>query len=189
MISHPRSAVARRSALGQAWPQRRGWPQRHIGPPLKLQGIITVLNAPFIRVPAASQGAGTGAGGCAGAGTSKCDDSSCTTAPDAHGWAVDYDALRNNVKRALRAGVVGFLVPALATEVSKLTDAERHAMVRAVLDEVHAWGLSEAGGARRDVAVIAGASADTNEDRVRLAKEMLALGAHGVLANIPYVTK
>jgi 4-hydroxy-tetrahydrodipicolinate synthase len=50
---------------------------------------------------------------------------------------VDYDALKNNVGEALRAGVAGFLVPAMASEAHKLTFIEKLGMVEAVLETVN----------------------------------------------------
>lgn len=50
---------------------------------------------------------------------------------------VDFPALKNNIAHALKAGVSGFLVPALAAEVSKLTKAEKMGMVEAVCEAVN----------------------------------------------------
>lgn len=89
---------------------------------------------------------------------------------------IDLDSLSANVDYALDAGVVGFLIPAMASEVSKLTTAERKAIVRRVVDHV----------AGR-VPVIGGASADSSEARVIFASQLIELGCDGVLVNIPYV--
>jgi dihydrodipicolinate synthase/N-acetylneuraminate lyase len=88
---------------------------------------------------------------------------------------VDLDSLASNVAYALDAGVTGFLVPALASEVGKLTPAEREALVCRVVAEV---------GGR--VPVIGGASADDRAERVRLTATLTDLGCDGVLVNIPY---
>ncbi|MBN2152079.1 MAG: dihydrodipicolinate synthase family protein [Candidatus Lokiarchaeota archaeon] len=88
---------------------------------------------------------------------------------------IDVDALQRNVQGAIDAGVAGFLVPAMASEVDKLTDAERGAMIAATLDV-----------ARGKVAVIGGASAQTAEARARYAKAIVDAGCDGVLASIPY---
>lgn len=88
---------------------------------------------------------------------------------------VDTESLRKNVRYALEAGVAGFLVPAMASEVGKLTAAERELTVRTVLSEV--------GGA---VPVIGGASAESGEQRVANAKTLISLGCQGVLVSIPY---
>jgi 4-hydroxy-tetrahydrodipicolinate synthase len=89
--------------------------------------------------------------------------------------AIDIDGLRKNVEYALAAGVAGFLVPAMAAEVGKLTTAEREAMVRTVLGTV----------AGR-VPVIGGASAPTREERVNTTRRLVELGCDGILVSIPY---
>ncbi|MBZ0302388.1 MAG: dihydrodipicolinate synthase family protein [Anaerolineae bacterium] len=89
---------------------------------------------------------------------------------------VDLESLSAHVAYALEAGVAGFLVPALASEVAKLTEAEREALVRQVVTDV----------AGR-VPVIGGASAETRENRVRLATRWIEVGCAGVLVNLPYV--
>jgi dihydrodipicolinate synthase/N-acetylneuraminate lyase len=89
--------------------------------------------------------------------------------------AIDVEGLRKNVRRALDAGVAGFLVPAMASEVAKLTDKERALLVSTVLDEV-----------RGRVPVIGGASAPDSAARVRLAQGLIDLGCPAVLASIPY---
>ena len=89
--------------------------------------------------------------------------------------AIDLDGLRKNVHYALNAGVAGFLVPAMAAEVGKLSLAERKTMVRAVLESV----------AGR-VPVIGGASAPTTEERVDTTKRLVELGCDGILVSIPY---
>jgi dihydrodipicolinate synthase/N-acetylneuraminate lyase len=88
---------------------------------------------------------------------------------------LDADALRRHVRKALAAGVSGFLVPALASEVDKLTSAERELFVSVVLDE-----------AKGKAAVIGGASAASGAERVRLARQLVAAGCDGVLVSIPY---
>ncbi len=89
--------------------------------------------------------------------------------------AVDLDALQRNVKNAITAGVAGFLVPAMASEVGSLTGDERVSIVRAVLD---------ANDGR--TCMIGGASAKTGEERVTLARQLLDLHVPGILASIEY---
>jgi 4-hydroxy-tetrahydrodipicolinate synthase len=91
--------------------------------------------------------------------------------------AVDCDALQAHVTHAIQAGVAGFLVPALASEVGKLSEAERLLVVRTVLD---------AAGGR--VPVIGGASAGDATARERAASQLIELGCDGILASIPYTT-
>jgi 4-hydroxy-tetrahydrodipicolinate synthase len=88
---------------------------------------------------------------------------------------VDLTAVRRNARRAIDAGVSGFLVPAMAGEVGKLTVAERVALVEAVIEEC--------AGA---VPVIGGASAETLEERVTNVRRMRELGCDGVLIALPY---
>lgn len=95
--------------------------------------------------------------------------------PFTHDDAIDEPGLRANVRSALDAGVVGFLVPALASEVGKLSEPERETLVRITLEE-----------AQGRAAVIGGASADTTELRQRAGEKLIALGCDGILANIPY---
>ncbi len=92
--------------------------------------------------------------------------------------SIDIDGLRNHVSYALDAGVAGFLVPAMAAEVGKLSAMERETMVRTVLETV---------GGR--VPVIGGASAPTAEERLNTAWELIELGCDGILVSIPYETE
>lgn len=88
---------------------------------------------------------------------------------------LDEGALRRHVGIALSAGVAGFLAPAMASEVDKLTPAERDLFVDVVLDEVQGQAT-----------VIGGASAATSSERVRLARRLVAAGCSGILVSIPY---
>lgn len=89
---------------------------------------------------------------------------------------IDVDALHKNVVSALDAGVAGFLVPAMASEVGKLTDDERKLVVKTTLEAVNGRAV-----------VIGGASAATTEARERHARTLIDLGCEGVLASIPYI--
>ena len=91
--------------------------------------------------------------------------------------AVDVDALQAHVEHAIGAGVAGFLVPALASEVTKLTEAERLLIVKSVLEA-----------ARGRAVVSGGASAVDAPTREQAARQLIALGCDGILAAIPYVT-
>jgi dihydrodipicolinate synthase/N-acetylneuraminate lyase len=88
---------------------------------------------------------------------------------------IDTDALKRNVQEAIKAGVAGFLVPAMASEVERLSDAERATLIGTTLDV-----------AKGKVPVIGGASAPTAEARARYAKSIIEAGCDGVLASIPY---
>ncbi|NWG15669.1 MAG: dihydrodipicolinate synthase family protein [Chloroflexi bacterium] len=91
---------------------------------------------------------------------------------------VDADALAAHVEYALRSGVAGFLVPALASEVYKLTADERALVVQTTLDT-----------ARGRVPVIGGATAASDDERLEAARRLLELGCDGILAAIPYTTE
>ncbi len=87
---------------------------------------------------------------------------------------LDLPGLRRNVQAAMRAGVAGFLVPAMASEVDRLSAGERRRLVETVLEE-----------ASGRVPVIGGASAASPVERLECARELIALGCSGVLVSIP----
>lgn len=87
--------------------------------------------------------------------------------------AIDTEGLRKNVLMALDAGVAGFLVPALASEVASLTEAERRQVVETVVRTVDGH-----------VPIIGGSSAATQDQRVRIARELISLGCDGILVNM-----
>jgi len=88
---------------------------------------------------------------------------------------IDFHALKTNVKEALKAGVSGFLVPAMASEVYKLSEIERIKMVAVVLDEV------------QDKAPLIAGAGETDLDKSRkLLKSYSDLGCKNVLFQIPY---
>ncbi len=89
--------------------------------------------------------------------------------------SIDFGALKNNVHEALKAGVAGFLVPAMASEVYQLSESERINMVEIVLDEV-----------QNKVPVIAGAGETDLTRSRRLLKSYVELGCKNVLFQIPY---
>lgn len=89
---------------------------------------------------------------------------------------VDLEALRNNVKEALRAGVAGILVPAMAAEVYKLSHSERLEMLSTVL---------ETAGDR--IPVIGGAGEQDLYKSKELLKAYIDLGCKNVLFQIPFV--
>jgi dihydrodipicolinate synthase/N-acetylneuraminate lyase len=88
---------------------------------------------------------------------------------------IDVDSLKTNVAMALEAGVAGFLVPAMASEVGKLDEAERECLVTTVLETV-----------KGQVPVIGGASAPAADERIRVARRLVELGCEGILVSIPY---
>ena len=90
---------------------------------------------------------------------------------------IDYNALQANVIEALKAGVAGFLVPAMASEVQKLTQDEKLAMVDHVLQTVNG-----------KVPVFAGSAANSIDESKKAMKLYLGLGCKHVLIQLPFVT-
>lgn len=90
---------------------------------------------------------------------------------------LDLPGLRRNVSLAVEVGVAGFLVPALASEVNKLTRTERRTLVETVRDEVDGR-----------VPVFAGAAAPDANARLQILQDLQALGCTHVLLLIPYQT-
>ena len=88
---------------------------------------------------------------------------------------LDVDGLRKNVRYALGAGVAGFLVPAMASEVEKLTEAERLQLIETVV-----------AAAAGEAPVIGGASAPDAAGRLRAAQAAIDAGSSGVLVSIPF---
>ncbi len=88
---------------------------------------------------------------------------------------IDVEGLRKNVSAAITASVAGFLVPAMASEVGKLTESERDLIVQAVLAENQGR-----------VPVIGGASAADPVVRLRTARRLIDLGCDGILVSIPF---
>ena len=87
---------------------------------------------------------------------------------------VDLDSFARGVADRLAAGVEGLLYPVVASEVSRLTDAERQTLTLAVLEQ-----------ASGRVPVFVGASAD-DVATVRAIAELAAThGAAGVLVQAP----
>ena len=93
---------------------------------------------------------------------------------------IEIDGLCKNVTTAIKAGVCGFLVPAMASEVDKLSETERDLMVRTVVEMAHAHNTD------KKLCVIGGASAPTTEARLRIGRHLIDLGCDGILVSIPY---
>ena len=88
---------------------------------------------------------------------------------------LDEPALRSHVRMAMRAKVAGFLVPAMASEVYKLSMDERLSMVSIVIDEV--------GG---KVPVFAGAGEPDHGKRLEIVKQYMKMDCKNVLLQIPF---
>lgn len=91
---------------------------------------------------------------------------------------IDLKALKTNVSEALKAGVAGFLVPAMAAEVYKLSDQERLKMIETVLESVSGR-----------VPVIAGAGEADIYKSKKLLRSYLNMGCKNVLFQIPFQTE
>jgi hypothetical protein len=90
---------------------------------------------------------------------------------------LDLAALQSNVGEALKAGVSGFLVPAMASEVQKLSNAEKLEMVETVLKTVN--GV---------VPVFAGTASASVRESGELIKSYQELGCKHCLIQIPYIS-
>jgi len=88
---------------------------------------------------------------------------------------VDLNAVARNTERAIQAGVAGFLVPAMASEVSTLSEHERREIVRSVVQA-----------AAGRVPVIGGCSAPTHAERLANLHLMGTLGCAAGLVALPY---
>ena len=95
--------------------------------------------------------------------------------PFDHEDKIDLNALSIHVNVALQAGVAGFLVPAMAAEVYKLSESERLQMVATVLEAVG-----------DKVPVIAGTGETDIEKSKKLLQGYLDLGCKNVLFQIPF---
>ncbi|MEQ8218441.1 MAG: dihydrodipicolinate synthase family protein [Arenibacter sp.] len=89
---------------------------------------------------------------------------------------IDHAALRNHVEEALKAGVAGILVPAMAAEVYKLSHLERLEMLSTVLET-----------AGDKIPVIGGAGEQDLSKSRELLKAYINLGCKNVLFQIPFI--
>lgn len=91
---------------------------------------------------------------------------------------IDVRGLKSNIRMALKAGVAGFLVPAMASEVYKLAVDERLRLLNIVLAEVDGR-----------VPVIAGAGETDLGRSKQLLKLYIHNGCKHMLFQIPYTTQ
>ncbi len=88
---------------------------------------------------------------------------------------IDLKALKQNVNEALQAGVAGFLVPAMASEVYKLSETERLNMLNAVLETVG------------DKAIVIGGAGETDLLKSKkILRSYIDIGCENVLFQIPF---
>ncbi len=88
--------------------------------------------------------------------------------------ALDLASLERLVEQSIADGVVGCIVPAVASEVAKLSGPERRLLLETVVEV--------AGGA---ITVVAGVSSDDLAESVRLAGHAVGLGCTAVLCRAP----
>lgn len=90
---------------------------------------------------------------------------------------IDWPSYRRELQEAINAGVSGFLVPCMASEMNLLTHEE-------IIQEVKEAVNLSAG----KVLVIPSVTANSREERLRQCEEYLALGVDGLNLNMPYVS-
>ncbi len=88
---------------------------------------------------------------------------------------LDIDSLKKNIRSAIEAGVTGFLVPAMASEVTSLSKEEKQLLIHSTVETC-----------KGECTVIGGTSASTIDEMLRLGELALKEGCNGILANIPY---
>lgn len=88
---------------------------------------------------------------------------------------LDKRGIESHVTYALEAGVAGFLVPGLAAEVTKLSNAERLEFVETVMTAVG-----------NTVPVIVGAADPDFENCLKISRSYLDLGCENILFNYRY---
>jgi len=88
---------------------------------------------------------------------------------------IDIPGLKRNVEAAIQAGVAGFLVPALASEVYKLSIRERRDIVEAVMEQTNSR-----------VPVIGGAGEMDRDQRNKIVEELISLECKNILLQIPF---
>lgn len=92
--------------------------------------------------------------------------------------ALDLDCLANEIDMACNAGVAGFLVPCLASEMPLLTNEEKKAMVE-----------TTARAAKGRAKLITSITAPTDDERIRRMNEYLEYGVDGVNMQVPHETE
>ena len=91
---------------------------------------------------------------------------------------IDFHALEGNIIEALDAGVVGFLVPAMASEVQSLTVGERLAMLKCVMQTTEG-----------KVPVFAGTASSSFDEAKDVLLAYLDLGCKNVLIQLAFLNE
>lgn len=97
--------------------------------------------------------------------------------PFRYNGEIDQNGLRKHLRYAIDSGVKGFLIPAMASEVLKLSESEKELLVGIALEE-----------AGTEVAVVAGTSAYTRKERYENFVKFQAMGCRALLVNIPLIS-
>ena len=87
---------------------------------------------------------------------------------------LDFPSLGRLLEQSIADGIVGCIVPAVASEVDKLSDLERRRLVERV--------VAIADGR---IQVVAGASSENLDEAVELARHGVKAGADGILCRVP----
>ncbi len=88
---------------------------------------------------------------------------------------LDIPSLQKNIRLAIKAGVTGFLIPAMASEAKNLSEEEKLILIRSTIEACN-----------NECTVIGGTSASSLDEMLRLGEAYLKEGCQGILANIPY---
>jgi dihydrodipicolinate synthase/N-acetylneuraminate lyase len=87
---------------------------------------------------------------------------------------IDVTGLEKNIEYAIQAGVAGFLIPGMASEVMKLSPKEQELLVSTL--------IKKNDGRKK---IICGCYGN-NQERIERAKKWIELGCDGIMVNIPY---
>lgn len=90
---------------------------------------------------------------------------------------VDWESFRREIKLCMDAGVAGFLVPCMASEMNQLTHEEIIQEVKETVALAHT---------KENCIVIPSITANDEETRLRQCREYLELGVDGLNLNMPY---
>ena len=93
--------------------------------------------------------------------------------------SIDWPSFRREIQLCMDAGVAGFLVPCMASEMNMLTHDEIIQEVRETVALAHA---------KEGCIVIPSITANDEETRLKQCREYLALGVDGLNLNMPYTT-
>ncbi len=88
---------------------------------------------------------------------------------------LDISSLQKNIQLAIKAGVTGFLIPAMASEVNNLSEQEKLVLIRSTIEVCN-----------NNCTVIGGTSSSSLNEMIKLGETYLKEGCRGILANIPF---